>query len=302
MFSIVVPLYNKEKSIFRAISSILKQNLQDFELIIVNDGSTDNSIDVLNEIEDNRIIIVNKPNGGVSSARNFGIEVSKFDWICFLDADDYWKPNHLDVVKELINKYPSGSIYSTLINQNSEKGIRFIENSLPDDFEGYIDNYFKYAFKGTIFHSSSVCIKKESLVKVGCFDTSLKHGEDLDLWFKLMIKNRGVVKKESTVVYDLLGENRAMLSKCDYEKHLVSKINKYRSSEIPFLNDFIDFFILRNSVPYFFSDDKIKTFSNLTKMRQGNKINSLWKYVYSDYLYRFNFALYKIYKKVRVKT
>lgn len=302
MFSVVVPLYNKDKSVNRAIKSVINQTCKNFELIIVNDGSTDNSIDVVNEIVDSRIIIINKTNGGVSSARNFGIQVAKFDFICFLDADDYWMPNHLEVIEKLIKEYPLGAIYSTLINQKSKKGIRFIENSLPEDFVGYIDNYFNYAVSGTIFHSSSVCIKKESLVKVGCFDTNLKHGEDLDLWFKLMIKNRGVVKKETTVIYDLLGENRAMLSKCNYEKHLVSKIDKYRSDEIPFLNDFIDFFILRNSVPYYFSDDKIKTFLNLKKMRVNMKINGLWKYVYSDYLYRFNLALYKIYKKMRAKA
>lgn len=299
MFSIVVPLYNKEKSALRAVESVLRQNYSNFELIIVNDGSTDNSLDVVQKIEDNRIIIVNKTNGGVSSARNFGVEVAKFDWICFLDADDYWKPNHLEIITELQSKYQGGKIYSTLASENSKKGIEFIQNSLPDNFEGYIDNYFSIASKGTIFSSSSVCVFKNALLEIGCFDTNLIHGEDLDVWFKLMMNNTGVVKKTCTSVYDLLGENRAMHLKCKYERHLVSKIDDYRSVTVPNLNEFIDYYILRNSVPYYFSNEKAKCALNILKVKEHRKINGLWRFVYSDIFYIYNLLIYKLYKKIR---
>lgn len=299
MFSIVVPLYNKEKSVSRAIESVFGQTYGDFELIIVNDGSTDNSLGVVEKIKDERIKIINKKNGGVSSARNVGIENANTDWICFLDADDYWKPNHLEIIAELKSKYQSGQIYSTLVCENSEKGIEFIENSLPDNFEGFIGNYFSLASKGTIFHSSSVCVSKKALLEIGCFDTNLKHGEDLDVWFKLMMNNIAVVKKTGTAVYDLLGENRAMHSKCSYEKHLLSKINHYRSIKVNNLNEFIDYYLLRNSVPYYFSADKNKVYPALYNVKIKKETKLIWKFIYSEKLYQINFLLYRIYKKFR---
>jgi glycosyltransferase involved in cell wall biosynthesis len=299
MFSVVVPLYNKENSVLRAIASILGQNYVDFELIIVNDGSTDKSLFVVDNIKDERIRIIDKVNGGVSSARNVGIEVASSDWICFLDADDYWLPNHLEEICYLLNKYPEGKVFSTLISENSESGIKYIENSLPDNFEGYLDNYFYYARKGTIFHSSSVCVFKAALLESGCFDPNLKHGEDLDVWFKLMIKNKGVVKKTSTVVYDLLGENRAMHSKCEYKGHLLSKIDSYRSDQVIYLNEFIDFFILRNSIPYYFSDEKDQCVLSILKIKDRQKMNRLWSCIYSDLFYGINLAMYKLYKNIR---
>lgn len=298
-FSIVVPLYNKERSVVRAIESVLKQNYGNFQLIIVNDGSSDDSLQVVSEIKDQRIKIIDKNNGGVSSARNTGIEAADFQSICFLDADDYWMPNHLEVILELINKYPEASIYSTLISENSNKGINYVENSLPDSFEGYIDDYFSIAFNGTIFHSSSVCINRQALLNVGGFDTNLKHGEDLDMWFRLMINKKGVVKKTTTVVYDLFGENRAMLSRCNFENHLLSKIDTYRSDDVNHLNKFIDFFILRNSVQYYFSSQKELSLTNLLKMKKNNSLTFFWKLIYSDFLYNVNLFTYQCYKKLR---
>ncbi|TDE04551.1 glycosyltransferase family 2 protein [Flavobacterium hiemivividum] len=298
-FSIVIPLYNKEKSISRAVNSVLTQSYKDFELIIVNDGSSDNSLTVVENIKDGRIKVVNKTNEGVSSARNVGIDIALFEWILFLDGDDYWKSNHLETILELLQKYPDADMYSTLISENSDKGINYIANSLADGFEGYIDDYFIHAPYGTIFHSSSVCISKEALMNVGGFDTNLKHGEDLDMWFRIMINKKGVVKKTSTVVYDLFGENRAMLSRCKYENHLLSKIDDYRSTEIMHLNQFIDYFILRNSVPYYFSEEKKHIKPNLKKIKKNKKANLFWMYLYSDLFYQINLFSYKFYKYLR---
>src|SRR5690554_7052561 len=98
MFSVVIPLYNKELSINNTIQSVLNQTFQDYEIVVVNDGSTDKSLEVVKQINDFRIRIINKLNGGVSSARNRGIEESKFDWIAFLDGDDLWMENHLEIL------------------------------------------------------------------------------------------------------------------------------------------------------------------------------------------------------------
>ena len=91
MISVVIPLYNKEKYIKRAIESVLNQTFQKFEIIVVNDGSTDKSAEIVQNIKDPRIRLINQKNAGVSAARNRGIQEAKYEYIAFLDADDFWE-------------------------------------------------------------------------------------------------------------------------------------------------------------------------------------------------------------------
>jgi len=298
-FSIIIPLYNKQNFITRAVNSVLSQSYINFELIIVNDGSTDNSFDLVSSIIDHRIKIINKVNGGVSSARNLGIDNASNEWICFLDADDYWLPNHLEEILYLLKKYPEAKIYSTLTQEKSRKGLSIAPNDFPDNFEGYIENYFHFAKSATVFNSSSVCIYKHALITIDKFDTNLSHGEDLDVWFKLLINYKGVIKTLPTVVYDLISENRAMHSFCSLEKHLLSKINIYRNEAIYGLNEYIDFFILRNSVPYYFSDYRNNVIPIISTVKKRKNTSGLWKYIYMDTLYLINLICYRLYKRVR---
>lgn len=298
-FSIIIPLYNKQNFITRAVNSVLSQSYINFELIIVNDGSTDNSFDLVSSIIDHRIKIINKVNGGVSSARNLGIDNASNEWICFLDADDYWQPNHLEEILYLLEKYPEAKIYSTLTQEKSRKGLSIAPNGFPDNFEGYIENYFHFAKSATVFNSSSVCINKHALITIDKFDTNLSHGEDLDVWFKLLINYKGVIKTLPTVVYDLISENRAMHSFCSLEKHLLSKINIYRNEAIYGLNEYIDFFILRNSVPYYFSDYRNNVIPIISTVKKRKNISGIWIYIYMDTLYLINLICYRLYKRVR---
>ena len=93
MFSVVIPLYNKELSIINTIQSVLDQTFQNFEIVVVNDGSTDRSVEMVEQFNDPRIRIINKSNGGVSSARNRGIQEAKYELVAFLDADDFGSQN-----------------------------------------------------------------------------------------------------------------------------------------------------------------------------------------------------------------
>jgi len=298
-FSIIIPLYNKQNFISRAVQSVLSQSHKNFELIIVNDGSTDNSLMVVSKFKDYRIKLVNKENGGVSSARNTGIDASSNEWICFLDADDYWLTNHLEEISYLLRNYPEGKIYSTLKLEKTNNGLRTITNQFPDNFEGYVENYFSFAKKDTVFNSSSVCINKKALIEIDKFDTNLTHGEDLDVWFKLLINYKGVIKSKATVIYDLFSENRAMKSICSIDKHLLSKINSFRSDEIYGLNEFIDYFILRNSITYYFSNDKQNVVPIILTVKNRKKISVIWVYIYMDIMYSINLFVFKLYKAIK---
>lgn len=114
MISVVIPLYNKAHTIVNTLTTVMNQTYKDFEVVIVNDGSTDNGVDVIkSNFKDSRIRIVNQENAGVSAARNRGIEKAKGDWIAFLDADDEWLPNYLSYISEAIYKSPDCSMFIT---------------------------------------------------------------------------------------------------------------------------------------------------------------------------------------------
>ena len=113
MFSVVIPLYNKEALIEQTVERVLLQTYQDFEVIVVDDGSTDKGVEVVKEFDDKRIRIIQQENQGVSAARNKGIEESQGEYIAFLDADDKWETDYLETQHCLIKKYPKCSVYAT---------------------------------------------------------------------------------------------------------------------------------------------------------------------------------------------
>lgn len=181
MFSVVISLYNKELSIGNTIRSVLNQTYQDFEIVIVNDGSTDKSLQVVEQINDSRIRIINKPNGGVSSARNRGIKEASREWIAFLDGDDLWKENHLNTFQLNIEANDKILIFSNSFAYMINNQLIHAQNLKS----GIIDNYFKIAINEPVIHTSSVCINKKIFEDIGVFNENMTHGEDLDLWARI---------------------------------------------------------------------------------------------------------------------
>src|SRR5690606_6751565 len=123
MFSVVIPLYNKELSVRNTINSVLDQTFKEFEIVIVNDGSTDNSVKEVEKFDDKRIRLIHQENKGVSAARNRGIEEAKYEWIAFLDADDLWRENHLEEVVRMINIFPDFKVYVTSFEYSDKRFI-----------------------------------------------------------------------------------------------------------------------------------------------------------------------------------
>ncbi len=176
-FTVVIPLYNKERHIERAIKSVLNQNFQDFELIIIDDGSTDKSVEEAMKIKDYRIKIVKKENGGVSSARNKGVEESQYNYIGFLDADDAWKPDFLESIKNLIEKYSKAGAYCTAYDiKKTDDTLAASPNfvNFEKGWYGIIDDYFKYALNGPLISASSVVIPKSVFNDIGGFPLGIK--------------------------------------------------------------------------------------------------------------------------------
>ncbi len=196
-FSIVIPLYNKEKSINRTIDSVLTQKNKNFELIIINDGSTDDSLLHASSYNDPRIKIITQENKGVSSARNLGIKNAKYSWVAFLDADDMWLPEHLTELEKIIKKKPDACMVAT---RSFETKKKFPDNKKNQAIKE-IDYFSLAAKKIGIINSSCVCIRKDILDKIGGFSVEYKLGEDLELWAKVALKYKTAISTKITSIY-----------------------------------------------------------------------------------------------------
>ncbi len=181
MISVIIPLYNKETSVEQSIRSVLNQTYQDFELIVVDDGSTDNSLDVVRQIQDDRILIIEQENGGPGKARNTGVAHAQGEWILFLDADDELVPDALE-------------FFDNLIKDNS--GISFFccpfyidnghERIMPYHYSaGKLKNTFKSHFYRGIMPRTGASIYHRELIMACPFNDKIRRFEDLDVIFQL---------------------------------------------------------------------------------------------------------------------
>ena len=182
-FTVIIPLYNKEKYIENAIKSVLNQTFTDFNLVIVNDCSTDKSVEIASKyISDTVEIIHHKKNAGLAAARNTGIKNSNSNYITYLDADDLWKPTFLESIFQLIQNFPEARIFGTNYEEIWDDVIKNPHNGskiLPIDFTGYI-NFFKINLKQGIYTHGSVCFHKEVFEKIGYYNEDIGFSEDLD--------------------------------------------------------------------------------------------------------------------------
>ncbi|MGL2964779.1 glycosyltransferase family 2 protein [Flavobacterium sp. RSB2_4_14] len=184
-FSIVIPVYNKEKFVVKTIESVLSQTHTDYEIIIVNDGSTDNSEALIQTFQDDRINYFFKKNEGVAVARNFGIDKAKGDYICFLDADDYWFPTFLETMNQYILKLPEQKVFACAIEIETKHKSFAAHYSIEKKSDYEVLDFFDASQKECVLWTSSVAIHKSVFEKVGNFDTNIKKGEDTELWIRI---------------------------------------------------------------------------------------------------------------------
>lgn len=214
-FSIIMPLYNKQDYIKKTITTVLNQTFQNFEIIVVNDGSKDNSIEIVKEIKDTRIRIVEQKNQGVSVARNNGIKVAEAEFIVFLDADDIWLTNFLQTIYELTINFPTAGMFATqyeLMNELGKK-IPIDVKGLPSkDFIGIIPNFFKSIYLG--IHptwTSAVCIPKKVFTENNIwFPPGEKFGEDSHVWIRVAMLYKVAYNTKACAIYNMGTQNNTI--------------------------------------------------------------------------------------------
>ncbi len=196
LFSVIIPLYNKAPYVRKTIESVLGQTLGDYELKIIDNGSSDGSSEIVAGFTDQRIRTVRlEENVGVSNARNKGVEMATAPYIAFLDADDWWEPTFLEEMSGLIKRHPDAGIYGTgyYIVKNSKKRLAPIGVD-----EGFVEGEINYCavYAKTLcmpLTSISVAIPRAVFDESGGFKPHLKLGEDFDLWIRIALKHKAVL-------------------------------------------------------------------------------------------------------------
>jgi glycosyltransferase involved in cell wall biosynthesis len=213
LVSVIIPLLNKEPYVKRAINSILLQKYQNFEIIVVEGGSTDRSPDIVKSIPDSRLTLITQPTKGVSEARNFGVQASHGSLIAFLDADDEWLPDHLSTIIRLTEKFPEAGAYTTgykIFDKNGKLRWPKYRVIPPPPWEGLLPNYFSSVLHGEYpVWTSAVCIPKKILTDLGGFPTDAWWGEDADLWGKIAIEYPIAFSWEIGAIYHWDAQDRA---------------------------------------------------------------------------------------------
>lgn len=214
--SVVIPLYNKERHIERALRSVCSQSLRELEVIVIDDGSTDDGAEIvknyIEQYEEGRIQLIKQKNAGVAAARNAGIERATAEMVAFLDADDEWQPGFLEKISQLREAYPQAGAYVTayeVIQENGERRKPKLKALPSPPWEGLISNYFQTCALGDPpISSSSICVPKSVFYQVGFFPEGEQLGEDLDMWARIAFKYKIAFSWKIAVTYYQNAENR----------------------------------------------------------------------------------------------
>jgi glycosyltransferase involved in cell wall biosynthesis len=238
--SVVIPLYNKGPYIARALNSVLAQTFQDVEVIVVDDGSTDGGAAVVRGFDDPRIRLIQQENRGVSAARNRGIEAARGWLVAFLDADDEWLSDHLEVLLRIRDKHPEAGAYGTAyLVKERDLAIQipsFGADMPPKPWEGLLPNYFRAAFPGpSPISSSVVAIPRYILNEMGGFNTNAWYGEDVDLWGRIALKYPIAFSWDGMAIYHKEALNRACNKEKPIREHVfvTSARNALQAGEVP---------------------------------------------------------------------
>ena len=205
--SVLIPLYNKASEVERTVRSVLAQSSLPHEIIIVDDGSTDRSLEVVRAIESPLIKIFTQPNAGVSAARNRAIREAQGEWVALLDADDRWHADYLAEQERMIERYPDCGAYATAFKVDD--GLREVVGDTPQS-EGVVD-FFKESMHHYVMIPSATLLRRELVLELGGFPEGMRMGEDQYLWTKVARQATVAFSPKPLVIYSRVAENRSVV-------------------------------------------------------------------------------------------
>lgn len=277
MFTVIIPTYNNANLIHRSIESVLRQTVANYEVIVINDGSTDHTLETLSLFRDKRIRVITKQNQGVSVARNTGITNASFPWVCFLDADDEWLPNHLEILSGLIQCFSDKKVFATAYYTQYVNGYRVASNNAYPSIVSTkcINNLFTLISRGNatpIFHTNSMCIHKVLFGECGMFESGVGIGEDTDMWYRIAVHNDIVYHPIATTVYHREASTATKFQTYNFEWPFEERCRAYiddstvSESKRQSIIDFLNLQLISKSRQYLLLGDRKKAVEALTKI------------------------------------
>ena len=306
-FSVVIPLYNKAPYIKRALQSIAAQTFRDFEAIVVDDGSSDNSFDIASSTISEMVAtgidvrIVKQDNAGVSIARNNAASMARGEYLCFLDADDWWDPSFLVEMDGLVRDFPDAGIYGTSYYY-VKSGRQQVRVNIST---GYF-NYFKeYARNLQMpLWTGAVCVPKVIFNEMGGFKPHLKLGEDFDLWVRIALKYKTVFLNKPLAYYnqDVDVNNRGTGRLQKPENHMLWNLDCFNDEEQsnPEFKQLLDNLRAYSLMPYYLSRQyRSKAKDELLKINWANQPESIrqeyskpiWLLSWKSYIMKFGSSI-----------
>jgi glycosyltransferase involved in cell wall biosynthesis len=210
-FSVIIPLYNKENYVEKAINSILNQTYNNFEIIIIDDCSTDLSYEIAKKNVSEKIrLIKHDKNKGLSASRNTGILNSKAEYITFLDADDVWKPTYLEEIKSLIDTFPEAKLFATNYEEVYPNEVILLPKNNANTIESsqIIEDFFKISLGQPLYCACSLCVEKSVFDIVGNYNESITFSEDIDFNIRANLSFKLAYSKKALVSYMIFSENQ----------------------------------------------------------------------------------------------
>ncbi|WOI22864.1 glycosyltransferase family 2 protein [Nonlabens ulvanivorans] len=209
---VIIPVYNKQATIERAINSVLAQTVS-CDLLVIDDGSKDYSASVVEKVDNPRLSYISQPNHGVSFTRNRGIKTALkkgYEYVAFLDADDYWLDNHMEQIEQLIEKFPEASVfannYHLKIGESRWNRTKF--SNLKDQESQIVKPFFKANYLNSILSSSSYCMRLIGNDPI-YYNEELTHTEDTDFLIKVGLTKTVAFNNKATVIIDKQADNRS---------------------------------------------------------------------------------------------
>lgn len=273
-FSVIIPLYNKEKFVENAVNSVLQQSFADFEIIIVEDCSTDKSREVVSKIQSNKIkILHHDKNKGLSASRNTGIKNATANYITFLDADDVWKPNYLEKINTLIQQFPEAKLYATNYEELYPNNLILLpkNNSSNIEKDTIIFDFFQISLAQPLYCSCSLCVDKSVFEKVGLYDEKITFGEDIDFNIRANSSYKLAYSKEALVTYTMFSENQ--ITNTSIKNKVIPDFDVYENqgNGNSSLKKYLDFNRYVFARHYKMGNDAV----NFLKMKEGINLKNL---------------------------
>ena len=239
-FSVIIPLYNKEKYISKTLETVLNQSFQDFEVIVINDGSTDNSKAIVDNYDDSRISIFSKENKGLSHTKNYGIQQANGTYMAFLDADDLWNDRYLETCFSQIESHPDFKVFAT--NYNLFWPKKHVELTKKDNKISEYKSISRYTdiIKYPISQSSFI-VHKSVFEKAGYFDDSINYGEDEDYYIRCLKHFKISYNPNPLIFYRLGIDNQMTQPNTSFIKRIPDFDKYLLDSDDTDLKKYIDF-------------------------------------------------------------